>query len=102
SLPMPFIVHDRPVTARLLCAFMSDGTRSGAIGAARITRSLGSKNNEFCFTDNASPVSAAHWAAGGGFTLPVQSLEWRRAFQPVGGLFSGIGRARRTGHLPRA
>lgn len=100
SLPMPFIVHGRPVTARLLCAFMSDGTRSGAIGAARITRSLSRSRTEFCFTDNASPVSTAHWIAAGGMTLPVQSLEWRRGFQPLGSLFSGMGCVRRTGRLP--
>ena len=83
SLPMPFEVHGRPVTARLLCAFMSDGTKSGALGAGRITRSLRADQVEFCFTDNASPVSAAHWATGGGIALPVESLEWRRAFQPL-------------------
>ena len=102
SLPMPFIAHDQPVTARLLCAFMADGTRSGALGAARITRYLSLKNVEFCFSDNASPVSLGHWMAGGGTMLPVQSLEWRRGFHPLGALFSGMGRARRTGRLPHA
>lgn len=102
SLPMPFISHGRPVIARLLCAFMSDGTRSGALGAARITRYLSLENGEFYLSDNASPVSVSHWLAGGGTMLPVQSLEWRRAFQPVSALLSGRRRGRRTGRLPRA
>lgn len=99
SLPMPFIVHGQPVMARLLCAFMSNGTRSGMAGAVRINRSLSQGKTEFCFTDNASPVSTAHWLAAGGITLPVQSLEWRRAFHPLGSLFSGSGCARRMGRL---
>jgi hypothetical protein len=33
SLPMPFIANGEPVMARLLCAFMSDGTKTGALGA---------------------------------------------------------------------
>lgn len=100
SLPMPFIVHGRPMMARLLCAFMSDGTKSGAAGAVRISRNLSSNKVEFCFTDNASPVSTAHSLAAGGQTLPIQSLEWRRAFQPLGSLISGMEHVRRTGKLP--
>ncbi len=101
SLPMPFIVNGRPVTARLLCAFMSDGTKTGALGAGRITRSLRADQVEFCFTDNASPVSANHWATGGGITLPVESLEWRRSFQPLGAAVSRL-RSRRGGEALRA
>src|SRR5690606_18068632 len=94
SLPMPFVAHDRPVMARLLCAFMSDGTKGGMLGAARLARSLRAGQVEFCFSDNASPVSADHWVASGGIALPVESLEWRRAFQPLGALLCCIGRTR--------
>jgi hypothetical protein len=100
SLPIPFEVHGRPVMARLLCAFMSDGTKSGALGAGRITRSLRADQVEFCFTDNASPVSASHWATGGGVALPVESLEWRRAFQPLGAALHDL-RGRRGWRLLR-
>lgn len=89
SLPIPFIADGKPVMARLLCAFMSDGSRSGMLGAARLARSLRADQVELCFSDNASPVSANHWLAGGGIVLPVESLEWRRAFQPVSALVSG-------------
>lgn len=102
SLPIPFSAHGQPVMARLLCAFMSDGTRNGVAGATRITRSLSAGRIEFCFTDNASPISSAHWLAGGGIALPIQSLEWRRAFQPLGSLLSSIGHARRLGRVRRA
>jgi hypothetical protein len=100
SLPIPFEVHGRPVMARLLCAFMSDGTKSGALGAGRITRSLRADQVEFCFTDNASPVSASHWATGGGVALPVESLEWRRAFLPLGAALHDL-RGRRGWRLLR-
>lgn len=90
SLPMPFVAHGEPVMARLLCAFMSDGTKGGALGAARMARSLRSEQVEFCFTNNASHVSADHWAAAGGVALPVESLEWRRGFQPLAAALSDL------------
>lgn len=83
AIPMPFSVHGRPVMARLLCAFMSHGDKA-ALGAARLARSLRAGQVDMCFSDNASPVSADHWSAVGGIMLPVQSLEWQRAFQPLG------------------
>ncbi|WP_428426382.1 GNAT family N-acetyltransferase [Pararhizobium sp.] len=82
AMPVEFIVHGRPVTARILCAFMAEG-KSGAAGAARLARMLRAARQDFCFTDNASPVSADHWVAGGGLVLPVQSLEWHRTFRPA-------------------
>ncbi|MCW0001419.1 GNAT family N-acetyltransferase [Pararhizobium sp. YC-54] len=82
AMPVEFVVHGRPVTARVLCAFMAEG-KSGAAGAARLARMLRAARQDFCFTDNASPVSADHWVAGGGLVLPVQSLEWHRTFRPA-------------------
>lgn len=82
AMPLEFMVHGRPVTARVLCAFMAEG-KSGAAGAARLARMLRAARQDFCFTDNASPVSADHWVAGGGLVLPVQSLEWHRTFRPA-------------------
>lgn len=82
AVPMEFSVHGRPLVARLLCAFMADG-KEGAAGAARLARQMRAHRQDFCFSDNASPVSADHWVAGGGIVLPIQSLEWRRVFQPL-------------------
>lgn len=101
SLPMPFIVNGRPTMARLLCAFMSDGSKSGALGAGRVSRSVRADLVDFCFSDNSSPVSADHWAAIGGITLPVESLEWRRSFQPLGAGLHGL-RNRRGWNAVRA
>ncbi len=89
ALPMTFEIENRRITARLLCAFMADG-RAGLAGAARIARAIRVSNPEFCFSDNASPVSADHWMAGGGSMLPVQSLEWRRSFRPTGAMMERI------------
>ncbi len=91
AIPMPFSVHGRPVMARLLCAFMSDGGKA-ALGAARLARSLRASQVDMCFSDNASPVSADHWSTVGGVMLPVQSLEWQRAFQPLAAAVLGAGR----------
>ncbi|MCA1442476.1 GNAT family N-acetyltransferase [Ensifer sp. IC4062] len=87
SVPIEFLVHGRPTVARLLCAFMADG-KAGAAGAARLARMMRAARQDMCFSDSSSPVSADHWVAGGGIVLPIQSLEWRRAFRPfVAGAF---------------
>lgn len=82
AIPMEFSAHGRPIIARLLCAFMADGTE-GAAGAARLARQMGGARQDMCFSDNSSPVSADHWVAGGGVVLPIQSLEWHRSFRPL-------------------
>lgn len=82
ALPIEFLVHGRPTIARLLCAFMADG-KTGAAGAARLARMMRAARQDMCFSDSSSPVSADHWVAGGGIVLPIQSLEWRRAFRPI-------------------
>jgi len=89
SVPMRFWVGERQLTARLLCAFMANG-KSGAIGAANLARTLRAKRQDFTFSDNASPVSADHWEAGGGHVLPIQSLEWRRVFRPLASAFERL------------
>lgn len=82
AVPMAFMVNGRPTMARLLCAFMADG-KAGAVGAARLARTMRASRQDMCFSDNASPVSADHWVAGGGIVLPIQSLEWQRSFLPL-------------------
>lgn len=91
ALPMPFSVHGRRLMGRLVCAFMSDGTAAGALGAARLARSLRTGRIDMCFTDNASPVSADHCLASGGVILQAESLEWRRVFRPLGAAALRIG-----------
>ena len=39
AVPMRFIANGKTITARLLCAFASDG-KLGALGAARLSRSM--------------------------------------------------------------
>lgn len=89
SVPMQFRVGDDTVTGRLLCAFMANG-KSGTLGAAHLARTLRAPRQDFCFSDNASPVSADHWEAGGGHILPIQSLEWRRVFRPFTSLLQRL------------
>lgn len=89
SLPMSFHAMGHRITARLLCAFMADG-RAGFAGAAKLARAIRLSQPDLCFSDNASPVSADHWITGGGFMLPIQSLEWRRTFRPFQGGFERL------------
>lgn len=82
-LPLRYSINDAPIMGRLLCAFMSmPGT--GRRGAAELALSVRIKGSEFCFSDSASPVSARHWHAVGGQTLPVHGLGWNRVFEPMG------------------
>ncbi|CAD7039274.1 GNAT family N-acetyltransferase [Pseudorhizobium endolithicum] len=90
ALPMTFSMGGQEITARLLCAFMADG-KAGLAGAARLARAIRVSQPDFCFSDNASPVSADHWTTGGGMMLPVQSLQWRRTFRPIGSCLEKAG-----------
>ncbi len=82
SVPMEFDASGRRIVARLLCAFMVDG-KGGAAGAARLARTVRAARQDLCFSDSASPVSADHCVVGGGYILPIQSLEWQRFFRPL-------------------
>lgn len=100
AVPMEFMVDGRPVVARLLCAFMAEG-KDSAVGAARLSRQMRAAQQDLVFSDNASPVSADHWMAGGGMVLPIQSLEWRRSFRPAAaGALTGSRRLRILGARP--
>ncbi len=81
AVPMRFIANGKTITARLLCAFASDG-KLGALGAARLSRSMRASKHEMLFSDTASPVSADHWVATGGNMLPIESLQWHKALKP--------------------
>lgn len=81
AVPMRFVANGRTVTARLLCAFASDG-KLGALGAARLSRGMRASKHDMLFSDTASPVSADHWVATGGNMLPIESLQWHKALKP--------------------
>ncbi|KXF79187.1 hypothetical protein ATN84_05530 [Paramesorhizobium deserti] len=79
-IPMQYSVFGQPMTARLLCTYMVDPAAPPR-GPAKLT--LAFRRKDFCFTDSASPVSANHFKAVGGVSLPVHGLEWRRTFRPA-------------------
>jgi len=81
ALPMRFIADRERIVARLLCAFASDA-KNGAAGAARLSRTMRASQQDFCFTDTSSPVSADHCTAIGGTILAVKSLQWHKALKP--------------------
>lgn len=81
AVPMRFVANGKTITARLLCAFASDGKR-GALGAARLSRGMRASKHDMLFSDTASPVSADHWVATGGDMLPIESLQWHKALKP--------------------
>ena len=81
AVPMRFIANGKAITARLLCAFASDG-KLGALGAARLSRSMRAAKHDMLFSDTASPVSADHWVAIGGTMMPIESLQWHKALKP--------------------
>lgn len=82
ALPMRFIVGRDPIVGRLLCAFASDSEK-GAAGAARLSRTMRPSQQDLCFTDTSSPVSADHCLAIGGIILPIESLQWHKALKPL-------------------
>ncbi|WP_421440386.1 GNAT family N-acetyltransferase [Agrobacterium tumefaciens] len=81
ALPMRFIAGRERIVARLLCAFASDA-KSGAAGAARLSRTMRASQQDLCFTDTSSAVSADHCTAIGGAILSAKSLQWHKALKP--------------------
>ncbi|UJW84819.1 GNAT family N-acetyltransferase [Devosia sp. SL43] len=82
-IPMRVVVHGRLMTGRLMSNYMTDpGKRTK--GGAEMVLTIRARNQDFCFSDSANPVSADHWKAVGGHVLPIQSLDFRRVFRPVG------------------
>lgn len=82
-IPIPLIACGREITARLGSAFLAKpGVSAGAAG--RITTLLRAKRQDFVFSSNGAPVTAASTRAGGGLVLPLQSLDWVRPFRPLG------------------
>lgn len=82
AIPMQYLVEDKLITARLLCAFMTDPDVS-CLGAAELALTMRPRHQDLCFTDSASPVSANHFRVVGGAILPLHGLEWCRVFQPA-------------------
>lgn len=89
-VPIRFVVPDGALTGRMLCAFMTE-PGSHSPGAAQITLSIRPKRQEFCFSDSASPTSRSHFDAIGATNMPLQALEWRRTFRPLGALARRLG-----------
>lgn len=81
SVPIGFRVGEKRVVAQVLSAFMADP--DGAAGAVEVALKLRPKRVDLCFSDSASPVSKAHFTAVGGALVPIQGLEWSRAFRPA-------------------
>lgn len=94
-LPMQVSIHGRVLPGRLMSNYMTDPA-SRTRGGADMVLTIRARKQEFCFSDSANPVSAAHWQAIGGHRLPIQSLDWRVVLRPAGWL---VGRGARR--LPR-
>lgn len=99
AIPMTFRVNERLLVARLLCAFASDG-KTGSSGAARLARHVRAARQDMCFSDTSSAVSADHCLAAGGIILPIQSLEWHKAFRPLTAAALRLGRRLRFAASP--
>lgn len=83
AVPMQYRVNGKIITARLLCAFMTDPDMP-CHGAAELALSIRPRNQDLCFTDSASPASASAFKAGRAALMPVHGLDWCRVFQPAG------------------
>jgi hypothetical protein len=81
SVPMRFMIGDRPVVSQVVSSLMADP--DGSSGILDITMKLRPKRVDLCFTDSASPVTKSLFATVGGALVPVQGLDWRRAFRPA-------------------
>lgn len=81
-LPIRYTIQNKTTMGRLLCAFMAEPEKGGR-GATELALSFRASEMEFSFTDTASPISARHFEAVGGSTLPIYGLGWTKVFEPV-------------------
>jgi hypothetical protein len=82
TVPMRFVTCERVVTGRLLCAYMADSGRAPN-GAGVLSLAMRARQQNFAFSDTASPLSMNHFRSWGGVSVPLQNLGWVRAFRPI-------------------
>jgi hypothetical protein len=91
-IPMQVRAAGKLMTGRLAGNYMTDPGRRTR-GGAEMVLTLRPRYQDFCFADSSNPVSAGHWRAIGGVSLPVQSLDWRLLFRPAQWLLRERGRS---------
>ncbi len=84
-IPMQVRVNGQAITGRLMSNYMTDPAKRTR-GGADMVLTIRARNQAFCFSDSANPLSADHWKAVGGHVLPIQSLDWRHVLRPAGWL----------------
>jgi hypothetical protein len=84
-VPMAVSVKGRRLTGRLMSNYMTDPARPTR-GGADLVLAIRARHQDFAFSDSANPISTDHWKAIGGHVLPIQSLDFRLIFRPVGWL----------------
>lgn len=82
-LPIQVSVSGRTITGRLMSNYMTDPAAKPTRGGAELALTIRARNQEFCFSDSANPVSLDHWKAVGGHVLPIHGLDFQRIFRPV-------------------
>lgn len=81
-IPMQVRVNGQVLTGRLMSNYMTDPAKRTR-GGADMVLTIRARNQAFCFSDSANPLSADHWKAVGGHVLPIQSLDWRHVLRPA-------------------
>lgn len=81
-IPMHVRVNGEALTGRLMSNYMTDPARRTR-GGADMVLTIRARNQAFCFSDSANPLSADHWKAVGGHVLPIQSLDFRHILRPA-------------------
>lgn len=81
-IPMQVRVNGEALTGRLMSNYMTDPARRTR-GGADMVLTIRARNQAFCFSDSANPLSADHWKAVGGHVLPIQSLDFRHILRPA-------------------
>ncbi|UXN73954.1 GNAT family N-acetyltransferase [Devosia sp. A8/3-2] len=81
-IPMQVRVNGQAITGRLMSNYMTDPAKRTR-GGADMVLTIRARNQVFCFSDSANPLSADHWKAVGGHVLPIQSPDWRHVLRPA-------------------
>jgi hypothetical protein len=83
-LPMPMMVHGRPVSGALCGTLMVENHADDPFAGARLMRAFLAGPQDISLTETANDISTTMWRKLRGTVLPDHSLEWLRVIRPAG------------------
>jgi hypothetical protein len=82
-LPLRLAFRGATIRAAVAGSLMVDRPQENPLAGARLLRAYLGGPQDLSLSDSANPVSLGMWERLGGKSMPVESMEWVRAFRPA-------------------